>query len=72
MWRRVRTDALVAAQLVYLLAVEAGSFPQTIVRDRNWVLGAWFVTLAALVISVGIAGGMGMTGSESADTAAPP
>jgi len=63
--------ALVAAQILYLLAVEAGSIQQTMVRDRNWVLGRWLVTLAALVICVGIAGGTGMTASEPADTAAP-
>ncbi len=44
--------ALIAAQMVYLLAIEAGSIWQTIVLDRNWVLVGWLVTLAALVALV--------------------
>jgi hypothetical protein len=47
--------ALVVAQAVYLFAIEAGSIPQTIARDRNWVLGAWLATFAALAIWVGLA-----------------
>ncbi len=66
----VVNGALVAAQVVYLVAIEAGSIPQTIARDRNWVLGAWFVTFAALVICVGVAAATGMTASERADTTA--
>jgi hypothetical protein len=62
--------ALLAAQAAYLFAIEAGSIQQTIARDRNWVLGAWFATFVALAISVGIAAGMGMTASERADTTA--
>ena len=62
--------ALVGAQLVYLVAIEAGSIPQTIARDRNVILAAWLVTFAALAISVVVAAGNSLMGSGRADTPA--
>jgi hypothetical protein len=48
---------LLAVQVVYLLAIEAGSIQQTIVRDRNWVLAAWLATFAALAGAVAFGAG---------------
>jgi hypothetical protein len=41
---------LVGVQIVYvlLISIDDGSITLTLVRDRNWVLGAWLATLAAL------------------------
>lgn len=62
--------ALVAAQIVYLVAIDAGSISQTIARDRNLVLAAWLVTFEALAICVVVVAGTRMNASR-ADTTAP-
>lgn len=63
--------ALVAAQVVYLFAIEAGSLQETISRDRNWVLGAWLFTLAALVAWVAVTALTALSASESDGATAP-